>query len=81
MILVQINVDPKKEILDPQGKTVQHALKNLGYKNVQDVKIGKHIMLELNEGDEKEALLKAEKMCKDLFVNSLIEEYSIKIIE
>jgi len=81
MIQVQINVDPKKEILDPQGKTVQHALKNLAYKNVFDVKIGKHIILELDTNNEQEALIETEKMCKDLLVNSLIEVYSIKIIK
>ena len=53
--LAEINVMPQKEILDPQGKAVRIGLQNLGIHQVDDVRIGKHITLTLDENNESEA--------------------------
>lgn len=79
MYKVTINVDPKKDILDPQGKTVQHALLNLGYTTVQQVRIGKHIVILLETTSKEEAQSIADKMCNDLLSNPLTEQYSIEV--
>jgi len=79
MYKVTINVDPKKDILDPQGKTVQHALLNLGYTVIQQVQIGKHIVILLEATSKEEAQSIAEKMCNDLLSNPLTEQYSVEV--
>lgn len=79
MYKVTINVDPKKDILDPQGKTVQHALLNLGYTNIQQVRIGKHIVILLEATSKEDAQSIAEKMCNDLLSNPLTEQYSVEV--
>ncbi len=79
MYKVTINVDPKKDILDPQGKTVQHALLNLGYTAIQQVRIGKHIVILLETSSKEEAQSIAEKMCNDLLSNPLTEQYSVEV--
>lgn len=72
-----INIDPKENILDPQGKAVAHALVNLGFNNIGEVRIGKHIVLDLHVENKEEAFIIANEICEKLLVNPLIEEYSI----
>jgi phosphoribosylformylglycinamidine synthase len=79
MYKVTINVDPKKDILDPQGKTVQHALLNLGYTTTEQVRIGKHIVIYLEADSKEEVQSIAEKMCNDLLYNPLTEQYSLEV--
>jgi phosphoribosylformylglycinamidine synthase len=74
-----INVDPKENILDPQGKAVGHALANLGFENVGEVRIGKHIVIDLPVETEEEAREMATAMCEKLLYNPLIEEYTIVV--
>jgi len=79
MYKVIINVDPKQNILDPQGKTVQHALLNLGFLKTEQVRIGKHIVITLEADSIEEAQKIGNKMCQDLLANPLIEEYSVLV--
>ncbi|MDD4028989.1 MAG: phosphoribosylformylglycinamidine synthase subunit PurS [Caldisericia bacterium] len=79
MFKVTINVDPKKDILDPQGKTVQHALLNLGFLHTEQVRIGKHIVIQLQVDSKEEAHAMGVKMCQDLLANPLTEEYSVEV--
>ena len=74
-----INVDPKGNILDPQGKAVSRALGNLGFENVQEVRIGRHIVLDLPVDSENEAKRIASEMCEKLLCNPLVEEYAIEV--
>lgn len=74
-----INVDPKENILDPQGKAVAHALANLGFEMINEVRIGKHMVIDLPVETEEEARSMAEQMCEKLLYNPLIEEYSILV--
>ena len=75
----EIDVMPHKEILDPQGKAVKLGLGNLGIKNVSDVRIGKHITLELEAANQKEAEEETETACKKLLANLIMESYVYKV--
>ena len=74
---VQIKVMLLKDLLDPQGKAVQSGLKNLGI-NVQDVRIGKHITLQIDANSEEEAKAMADDACKKLLANPVREFYEIE---
>lgn len=71
-----IDIMPHKELLDPQGKTVLHNMKNLGFEGTQDVRIGKHIELSLEAADEAAARAQVEEACKKLLANLIMESYS-----
>ncbi|MEP6617015.1 MAG: phosphoribosylformylglycinamidine synthase subunit PurS [Ginsengibacter sp.] len=75
----EIKVMPLKELLDPQGKAVNDGLRNLGLKNVDDVRIGRHINLQIEATTESEALKVAEDAAKKLLANPVMEEYTIEI--
>ena len=75
----EIKVMPLKELLDPQGKAVADGLKNLGLKNVNDVRIGKHINLKIEAATKEEAFLIAEDASKKLLANQVMEEFVIQI--
>ena len=70
---------PLKELLDPQGKAVMGGLSNLGLKNIEDVRIGKHIQLNIEADNEIVAKQIAEEASKKLLANPVMEEYSIVI--
>ncbi len=78
----EINIMPLKEILDPQGKAVSGGLKNMGLGEIKQVRIGKHIQLELEAESEEIARQKVEEACKKLLANLIMEsfEYSIKAL-
>ena len=75
----EVKVMPLKELLDPQGKAVSDGLKNLGLKNINDVRIGKHINLQIEAATKEEALALAEDAAKKLLANPVMEEYEIQI--
>ena len=77
--IAEINIMPQKEILDPQGKAVKLGLTNLGISQVEDVRIGKHITLELDAATESEASEKVEVACKKLLANVIMEDFYYKI--
>ena len=70
---------PLKELLDPQGKAVLTGLGNLGLKDVGDVRIGKHISLQVEAGTEEEARNIAEVASKKLLANPVMEYFEIEI--
>jgi phosphoribosylformylglycinamidine synthase len=76
-----VNVFLKEGVLDPQGKAVHHALETLSFKEVKDVRIGKQIILKLNEYDKAIAEAKVKKMAEELLANTVIEDYTIEIVE
>ncbi|HUH41781.1 MAG TPA: phosphoribosylformylglycinamidine synthase subunit PurS [Sulfurimonas sp.] len=78
---VVVNVFLKAGVLDSQGKAVNHALESINFKNVTDVRVGKQIVLKLNESDEKKAMQDVTRMCEDLLANTVIEDYTIEIIK
>jgi len=75
----EIDVMPKKEILDPQGKAVTGSMKNLGLSEIQNVRIGKHISLQIDAVDAAAAHAKVEEACKNLLANLIMESYTFRI--
>ena len=75
----EIDVMPKKEILDPQGKAVTGSMKNLGLAEIQNVRIGKHITLEVDADSTETAHAKVEEACKNLLANLIMESYSFTV--
>jgi phosphoribosylformylglycinamidine synthase len=76
---VHINIMPLKELLDPQGKAVMSGLSNLGLKGIGDVRIGKHITLQV-EADSKEVAQKiAEEASQKLLANQVMEYFEITV--
>ena len=78
---IAVNVHLKKGVLDPQGKAVHHALDTLGFKNVKNVRIGKQILLEIDEEDKEKAIEEVKKMADELLANPVIENYEIEVKE
>jgi phosphoribosylformylglycinamidine synthase PurS subunit len=76
---VQINVMPLKELLDPQGKAVLGGLNNLGLSSVEDVRIGKHITLQVNAASKEEAREIAGEATKKLLANGVMEYFEISV--
>ncbi|MDR1461046.1 MAG: phosphoribosylformylglycinamidine synthase subunit PurS [Campylobacteraceae bacterium] len=75
---VAINIKLKQGVLDPQGKAVHHALASLGFNEVEDVRIGKQIVLHVSETDEEKVKKRVELMCEELLANTVIEDYEIE---
>ena len=76
----RIHVTLKHGVLDPQGKAIGNALKDLGFSNVGDVRQGKFIELDLDEIDESKAKAAVEAMCEKLLANTVIENYAIDLV-
>jgi phosphoribosylformylglycinamidine synthase len=75
----RVYVTLKKGVLDPQGKAIKGSLRKLGYDNVEDVRLGKFIELEI-EGDSREKAGKSiEEMSKRLLANTVIEDFRYEI--
>jgi phosphoribosylformylglycinamidine synthase subunit PurS len=74
---VHIDVMLKDEILDPQGQAVERALPHLGFEGVRSVRIGKHVVLDVEDADDLEA--KVEQMAAKLLANPVIEDFTWRI--
>ena len=73
--LAHINVMPKAELLDPQGKVVVKNLPNIGIEGVTDVRIGKHVTIEVEAPSENAAHDKVDQACSKLLANLIMEDY------
>ena len=76
---ISVTVTLKKEVLDPQGKVVNQTLKNMGYKNIDNVRQGKFFEIEINEIDKEKVKIVADEICKKLLTNMVIEDYTINL--
>lgn len=77
--VAEINVMPLKALLDPQGKAVNATLKNSGYKTISNVRIGKHITVELEAESKEIATNIIEETCKKMLSNPIMESYEYVI--
>ena len=77
----EINVMPLKAILDPQGKAVSGSMKNLNLPEIHDVRIGKHISLEVEASSKEIATQKVDEACRKLLANPIMESYEFEIKE
>jgi phosphoribosylformylglycinamidine synthase len=75
---VEIRVVPRRGILDPQGKAVTDALHTLGFGEVRDVRVGRHIVVETDAADADGAGENARRMCDRLLANPVTEDYEIE---
>lgn len=72
---VRVNVSLKPGVLDPQGRAIHHSLEGLGFSGVNDVRAGRLIELDVDDGVSDEAL---DEMCRKLLANMVIENYRIE---
>ena len=79
--IAEIDVMPLKALLDPQGKAVTGSMKNLGLAEIQNVRIGKHITLEIDAENKEAANSKVDTACKSLLANLIMESYSFSVTE
>lgn len=77
--IADIDVMPLKALLDPQGKAVTGSMKNLGLPEIDNVRIGKHITLEIEAGSEDAAKARVDEACKKLLCNQIMEGYEFKL--
>lgn len=76
-----ITVMPQKALLDPQGRAVTSGMKNLNLPEIDNVRIGKHITLEIEAATHQIAQEKVDIACKKLLANPIMETYSFEIKE
>lgn len=77
----EIDVMPLKALLDPQGKAVTGSMKNLGLPEIENVRIGKHITLEIEASSKDIANTKVDEACKKLLANQIMEFYEFELFE
>ena len=75
----EVYIQPRKDILDPQGDAVNNALGNLDFKGVSQVKPGRFLTLRLDAPDEGAAKGQLDEMCKKLLANPITENYQLKV--
>jgi phosphoribosylformylglycinamidine synthase PurS subunit len=77
--IAEINVMPHKNLLDPQGKAVTGSMAAIGLPQIQNVRVGKHITLEIDAASETEAKVKTEEACKKLLANQVMEFFEFTL--
>ncbi|HYT72277.1 MAG TPA: phosphoribosylformylglycinamidine synthase subunit PurS [Gemmatimonadales bacterium] len=78
---VEVRVMPRASLLDPQGQAVERALHALGFADVERVRVGKHLVLEVKATTREEALERARAMCERLLANPVTEDYDLLVAE
>ena len=75
-----VNIFLKQGVLDPQGKAIHHALDAMNFEGVEDVRMGKQIVLKLTSNNKEDAEKEVEKMAEEILANTVIEDYTIELI-
>ena len=75
----EIDVMPHAALLDPQGKAVSHSMPNIGLPQIHDVRIGKHISMQLEAENEEAAKAAVDTACKKLLANLIMESYTFRV--
>ena len=75
-----VNIFLKEGVLDPQGKAIHHALDAMNFEGVEDVRMGKQIVLKLTSINKEDALKEVKKMAEDILANTVIEDYTIELV-
>jgi phosphoribosylformylglycinamidine synthase len=79
--LAQINIMPLKALLDPQGKAVLNNAKKTGFDDIANIRIGKHIDVEIDTESKDRAVEKIDELCQKILTNPIIESYEFTIYE
>jgi phosphoribosylformylglycinamidine synthase len=78
-VKIKVFVTPKRNVLDPQGIAVGHALASLGLKGLKGTRVGKVVELEVEGTDSPEFRAQLDRLCADLLSNPVIEDYRYEI--
>jgi phosphoribosylformylglycinamidine synthase subunit PurS len=76
MIKASVTVMLKKAIFDPQGMAVKHGLDSIGFKNIDDVRVGRQIIIQIDSNDFGHAEEEVKEMCDKLLANPVVESWS-----
>ena len=76
----RVTVYPRREILDPQGKAIENALRRVGFPGVQSVRAGKSFDIRLGTDDPKVAESELRAMCEKLLANTVVEDYRVELL-
>jgi phosphoribosylformylglycinamidine synthase subunit PurS len=79
-MLARVFVTLKRGVLDPQGKAVARSLGTLGYGEVQDVRLGKYVEVQLEGDDVEQARERVAEMCRRLLANTVIEDFRVEVV-
>jgi phosphoribosylformylglycinamidine synthase subunit PurS len=77
--LAEIDIMPHKELLDPQGKAVANNMKYLDLSGIEDVRIGRHVVMLVDAENETAARSKVDTACQKLLANLIMETYSFSL--
>ena len=77
---VEIDIMPQAALLDPQGKTVEQGLHQIGFDSIENVRVGKHVTLSIDAESEEDAVKKVEDACKKVLTNPVMEQYEYQIV-
>ncbi|HDR90410.1 MAG TPA: phosphoribosylformylglycinamidine synthase subunit PurS [Bacteroidetes bacterium] len=77
--IAEINVMPLKNLLDPQGKAVTKSMTNIGFHEISNVRIGKHITLEIEAESKEQAMEKVNEACNKILANPIMEGYEYTV--
>jgi phosphoribosylformylglycinamidine synthase len=75
----RVFITPKKGVLDPQGKAIEHSLHALGFTEAREVHLGKYVELTLETDDREQANQRVDDMCRKLLANGVIEDYRFEL--
>lgn len=78
-MLAKVYVTLKKGVHDPQGEAVRHTLSSMGYKHIDNVRIGRYIELKLDDIPQSDAETTLKEVCEKLLSNTVIESYKFEI--
>lgn len=74
---LEIRITPRRGLLDPEGKAIHHALGNLGYDEVAEVRVGRVLLVELAADSPEHAAGRADEMCRKLLANPVTEDFEV----
>ncbi|MBO6575568.1 MAG: phosphoribosylformylglycinamidine synthase subunit PurS [Rhodothermales bacterium] len=78
---VSVEITLRTSILDPQGKATQHALDQLGFTGIEDVRIGKFVELTIDADSAEAARERATEACRKLLANEVMEDFTVRVEE
>ena len=78
-MLVEARIRLKAEVLDPQGEAIRRVLLGLGYGEVQQVRVGKLMLLEVEGGSPEAVRARVEAACRELLANPVIEDFEVRL--
>jgi phosphoribosylformylglycinamidine synthase subunit PurS len=76
---VEVRVKLKEVVLDPQGEAIRRVLGSLGYSEITGVRVGKLMLLEVEDGDPTKVRARVEEACRELLANPIIEDFEVRL--